>query len=164
MAKIVKLSKVVAEMDVPNDEWAVYLNPRTGEMVTVTPEDKQLLNDPSTFGDAPDWQLEQLPGIRQAVESDEFLVLPDKFEIHEWSIMDRFVRSIDDDTQREILDRAIHRRGAFGRFRDALCDLGRRDEWHRFRNRAFEEIAITWLEDNKVPFERDRDSPITGEE
>ena len=160
MAIPVKLSEVVGEMDVPNEEWTVYLNRRTGEMVTVTPDDERLLDDPSALEDAPDWQLAQLPKYRQAIRSDDYLALPDKFEIHEWSIMERFVRSVDDDGHRDKLDCAIHRHGAFGRFRDALHDLGLREEWYRFRDRALEEIAVTWLEENDIPFERDRGSQV----
>ena len=31
-----------------------------------------------------------MPKIRAALESDRFLELPDRFDIHEWSIMERF--------------------------------------------------------------------------
>ena len=35
---VVLLQDVVEAMELPNDAWASYLNPKTGEIVTVTDE------------------------------------------------------------------------------------------------------------------------------
>ena len=156
----VRLTDVVNEMDVLNGEWRVYLNKQTGEMVTATPENEGLLEDASAAERAAAWQLEQLPKIREALDSEDWIALPDRFEIHEWSIMERFVMSLDDDTPRERLERAIHRSGAFRRFKDAVQELDLREAWFRFRDRAFEEIAVAWLEDNGVPFVRDEGARV----
>ncbi len=154
MAIPVKLSDVVEAMDVPDDEWSVCLNRRTGEIVTITAEDESLLDDPAAQAGASAWELEQLEIIRQARESDEYLALPDKFELHEWSIMERFAGSLDDVEQRNRLDRALHGRGAFRCFEEGLSDLELRDAWFRFRDDALEHLAATWLADHGVPFER----------
>jgi hypothetical protein len=45
MAAIVSLRDVVDAMDLPNNEWTSYLNPKTGEIVTVTDEDRHLVED-----------------------------------------------------------------------------------------------------------------------
>ena len=135
----VKLGEVLNEMDVPDEEWTVYLNKRTGELVTVTPEEVGLVDDPSELEGAPD-----------------YLALPSKFEIHEWSILERFARSRSDEAHCIKLERAIHGRGAFRSFHDAIDDLGLRDEWYSFRDSALEDIAVSWLELNGIPFERGR--------
>ncbi len=155
----VRLSEVASEMDVLNEGWTVYLNRRTGEMVTVTPEDEELLEDPSALEDVPEWQVEQLPRTRQAVESEDYLPLPDKFEIHEWSIMERFARSVDNEEHRDMLDRAIHGRRAFRRFRDTASDLELLEDWYRFRDRALKEIARVWLDSHEIPFQEDQGDP-----
>ena len=152
----VKLGEVVREMDVPSDDWTVYLNKRTGEIVPVSPEDAELLEDEFELQDAPAWQLEQVPKIREALESDDYLALPGKFEIHEWSIMERFTSIVEDPFLRDTLDVAIHGSGAFSRFKRVLDEFGIRDLWHTFRGTAFEEIAVAWLEENDIPFERDQ--------
>jgi hypothetical protein len=36
---------ISTEMDVPNNEWISYVNPRAGEIVTVTHEDRRLVKD-----------------------------------------------------------------------------------------------------------------------
>ena len=150
----IKLSDVVAGIDVPSEEWTVYLNKRTGEIVPVSYEDAEFDEDESERQDAPDWPLEQLPKIREALESEDYLALSDKFEIHKWSIMERFTRTIEDPFLHDRLDRAIRGSGAFRHFKGVLDDFGIRDQWYTFRNSAFEEIAVDWLEENGIPFER----------
>ncbi len=150
----VKLRDVAEQMEMLGDESAVYLNKRTGEFVTVTEEDRRALEEPEDSVIVPAWQRELLPKIREALDSDDYLALPDKFEIHEWSIMERFAASVDDEGCSEALSDAIHGSGAFRRFKDTICRLGVEDDWYRFRDRALEEIAAGWLEENGIPFER----------
>ncbi|MGD0266664.1 MAG: hypothetical protein ABSD47_17170 [Candidatus Methylomirabilota bacterium] len=45
MTAEVSLRDIVAAMDPPNAEWASYLDPETGEIVTVTDEDRRLLEE-----------------------------------------------------------------------------------------------------------------------
>ena len=86
MPVTVSLREVVFEMDVPGDIGRAYLNPKTGEVITITEEDLSALeyDDPDQM---PQWQRESLPKIREVMESDDFLPLPDKYEIHHWDIM-----------------------------------------------------------------------------
>ena len=154
MAGPVKLSDVVAQMDVPNDEWTVYLNKRTGDIVIVAPEDEELAEDEFELDEnAADWEVQQRRQIRKAVASDDYMALPDKFEIHECSIMERFARTRDDPTERDLLERAVHGRGAFSRFKRVLDDFGIREDWYSFPQLAFEEIAVSWLEENEIAYD-----------
>ncbi len=106
MGVVVSLKDVVDAMDLPNSDWTSYLNPKTGEIVTVTDEDRQLVEDEDLDeANLPEWQRESLPRVRAALESDDFLALPDKFEIHEWAIMERFAISQEREARRdELLD------------------------------------------------------------
>lgn len=153
MGVVVLLKDVVDALDLPNDEWISYLNPKTGEIVTVTDEDRQLVEDQDLDEeDLPDWQRESLPNVRAALESGDFLALPDKFEIHEWAIMERFSNSQARATWRDELLDAIHGAGAFRSFRSAIRRLGIEDDWFRFRQSEFEEIAKGWLEAHDISF------------
>ena len=64
--------------------------------------------------------------------------------------MERFTRSLTNLRHGEELSRAIHRGGAFRKFKIAVRRLGIEDEWFRFRQSALEEIAKDWLEDQGV--------------
>jgi hypothetical protein len=53
MAARVKLRDVVEALDLPNQDWQSYLNPDTGEIVTVTDEDRDLVEDGEDLDDLP---------------------------------------------------------------------------------------------------------------
>jgi hypothetical protein len=151
MAVVVSLRKVVEAIEILPENAVALLDPQTGEIVTVTEEDQRLIEQ-GREEDAPEWQRKLLPKIREALESGRFLPLPDKFEIHEWSIMERFSKEQEDDRVRDELLGAIHGAGAFRRFKAAIPELGIEDAWYRFREQALEEIAREWLESHKLPY------------
>ncbi len=152
MAIVVALQDIVDAMDLPNDEWTSYLSSKTGEVVTVTDEERDLVEDEELDEtDLPEWQRENLPKVRQVLESEEFLQLPDKFEIHEWSIMERFSNGQVSGV-REALRDAVHGAGAFRSFKNAIRRLAVEEEWFRFRQAALEEIATAWLETHNIPY------------
>jgi len=153
----VRLRNVVEQMDMAADDRFVYLNKRTGEFVAISEEDRGLVEegDETDWADAPAWHRELLLKIKGAMESDDYLALPGKFEIHEWSIMERFSASVEKENHRGALLDSIHGSGAFRRFKDTICRLGVEDDWYKYRDRAIGEIAVEWLEVNDIPFVRD---------
>jgi hypothetical protein len=153
MNVVVSLKDVVEAMDLPNSEWTSYLNPKTGEIVMVTDQDPQFVEDEDlNEGDLPEWQRERLANVRAALESGDLLVLPNRFEIHEWAIMERFSNGQARAARRDELLDAIHGAGAFRSFRSAIRRLGIEDEWFRFRQTAFEDIATDWLKAHDIVF------------
>jgi len=155
MAAIVSLRDVIDEMEMSSDDATSYINRKTGELITVTDEMFSLAEDPDEEEDAPEWQKEMLPKVREVAASEEFIPLPSKFDIHEWSIMERFALSFADGDVRDELEAALHGRGAFGRFKDALHRRGIADAWYRFRDTALEEIAVEFLEAHGIEFRRE---------
>jgi hypothetical protein len=93
-----------------------------------------------------------MPKIRAALEGGRWLELPDRFDIHEWSIMERFSRAQNTERiQRELLD-AIHGAGAFRAFRSAIRRLGFEQRWYQFRDEALAGIARRWLEEHELKY------------
>jgi hypothetical protein len=152
MTVIVSLREIVEAMELPSEEWASYLDPDTGEIVTVTDEDRRLLEEAANVEELPDWQQESVTKAREVLESERFLPLPDQFEIHEWAIMERFARSRDNAQERERLLTAIHESGAFRKFRSSIRQLEMEEDWCAFRQAALEEIAKAWLEAHNIPY------------
>jgi Uncharacterised protein family (UPF0158) len=155
MAVIVSLRDVIEQMDQWSDEATAYINRKTGELITLTHEELALAEDPEAAEDAQQWQKDLLPKTQEVLGSEDFIPLPSKFEIHEWSIMERFAQSVTDAAASDELDAAIHGRGAFRRFKDAVHRLGITDEWYRFREAALEEIAIEFLEEHGIAYHRE---------
>ena len=155
MAVIVSLSDVIEQMDLTTDEATAYINRKTGELITLTDEEVSLTEDPDEAEAAPQWQKDFLPKAREVLASEDYIPLPSKFEIHEWSIMERFAQSLTDAAVSDELDAALHGRGAFRRFKDTVHRLGIADEWYRFRDAALEEIAIEFLEAHGVAYQRE---------
>ena len=93
-----------------------------------------------------------MPKIRDALEGDRWLELPDRFDIHEWSIMERFSRAQNiERIQRKLFD-AIHGAGAFRAFRSAIRRLGLEQSWYQFRDEALADIARDWLEEHNLQY------------
>lgn len=153
---LVSLKAVVAEMDLPNDEWTAYLNRRTGELVTVTDEEAGAVEDEADADDVGDVGLDHLQKVREVLGSEDFLPLPTKFDIDEYRIMERFCRHVEEATPREDLLQAIKGSGAFGRFKSVAQRHGLIEAWYAWRCHAFEEIAVAWLEENGIVYTRDK--------
>ena len=154
--KPVSLRSVVNEMDVLSDEVTAYINKKTGELCSVSEEEANIVeqgNEDDEF--IPAWQRETLPRVREVLESDDFVVLPDKFEIHEYSIMERFCLSIPDGEIQDELLHVIQGRGAFCRFKNAIHNKGIQDDWYRFRDEALKRIAIDFLESEGIAWQDD---------
>jgi hypothetical protein len=154
MAAIVTLRDVIDEMEMMSDEAKSHINRKTGELITITKEMFNLADDPDEAEDAPEWQKELLPKVREVTASEDLIPLPSKFDIHEWSIMECFARSVIDEDVRDELKAALHGRGAFGRFKDTLHRRGIADAWYRYRDAALEEIAVEFLETNGITYQR----------
>ena len=151
MAPVISLREVVDAIDSLSDEWEAYLDPDTGEIITVTEEDRRLVEEGDTGDHAPEWQRETLPKIREVLESDRFLLLPDRFDVHEWAVMERFAHTRNGPVQRDILD-SLHGSGAFRNFRKTVERCGILDAWYKFRQEALEEIARNWLDEHKIQY------------
>ncbi len=152
MAGIVSLHDVIDHMELASDEATSYINRKTGELIALTDEVVAMAEEPD---EAAEWQKDLLPKAREVAASEDFIPLPGKFEIHEWSIMERFARSVTDAAVSDELDAAVHGRGAFRRFKDAVQRLGIADEWYRFREAALEEIATEFLETHGIAYQRE---------
>ena len=151
MSKVISLREIISALEAACDDCSAYLNPETGEIVVVTEEERALAED-KCWEEIPAWQREMMPKIRAALEGDRWLELPDRFDIHEWSIMERFSRAQNIERIRSELSSAIHGAGAFRTFRSAIRRLGLEENWYQFRDEALAEIARSWLEEHELQY------------
>jgi hypothetical protein len=158
MTIVVSLQDVINEMDVMSDEIHAYLNKVTGELVTITDEEINAIENGDEWSEYPEWQHALLDTAQQVLGSDDYLPLPSRFDIHEYAIMERFCYSIEDDALSDELAHRIRGSGAFRQFKDAIYEHGIEEDWYRFRAQALEEIAIDWLEGQGIAYVKTDDS------
>jgi hypothetical protein len=151
-AKRVKLTEIIEGMDFQSDEQSAFLNLTTGEVVSVTDEELRAAENDASLEDFPTWQHDAIRMAGEIVETDHFLPLPDKFEINEYRIMERFCSSVDGEDMRDNLWNAIRGRGAFRYFKDKIHEYGIAEEWYRYRDAALREIAVAWCEAHDIPY------------
>ncbi len=152
----VKIKDLVAEMDMQMDEYKTILNKETGMIITVSTDDLSIAEDSEEdddFSEYPDWQRQNiLEALNVLWEWDKYVELPDKFEINEHRIMERFCSSVDNERIQDALFDAINGRGAFRRFKDTVQRFNLHNRWDSFREEALKQIAIDWCEENGIEY------------
>jgi len=139
-------------MDTVSDEHLVFLNIQTGKFVLLTSEVLNAAEEGEDTDDFPEWEQEMIQEAADVLDSADYRELPDRFDINEYSIMERFCSSVEDERVSNRLWRSIQGKGAFRYFRDTVHDCGIVDDWYAFREEAFRAIAIEWLESNGVAY------------
>ena len=150
MALRVKLSDIVDALEMVSDTRSVYLHSPTGKLVTVTDDELRAVERDDDPSERSEWEAEATEEAKEVLRSSDYLGLPTRFDIHEYSIMENFCFSTEDEGLRDELLSAIGGRGAFRCFKDTIQRRGIAEEWYRYRSEAFAEIAIRWLEDNSI--------------
>jgi hypothetical protein len=145
MAVVVSLRDFVDEMDTFSDEHHAYLNKITGELITIANDDIAVIESGDDYSDDPEWQQEVFKNTEKVLYSEDYLKLPDKFEIHEYEIMERFCLSVPNEKISDVLLHKIQGSGAFHRFKETIYRYEIEKDWFKFRKEAYKEIAISWL-------------------
>ena len=149
--KPVSLKKIADELEAIGDGIAVYISTKTGHMVLVTEDLEMMLDD----DDPPEWAQEIIPEVREALNSDEFIQLPDAYEIHEYAIMENFCFAMQDEALRNELLDLIRGSGAFRRFKNFIGYKDIDKDWYAYRASALRQVAKEFLEEHNIPFTDD---------
>jgi hypothetical protein len=147
----VKLSDIIEGMESQSDESSSFLNKKTGEVILMTDYAMRAAEDNEPLEDVPDWERELVSTAREILAgTGDYIQLPTKYDIDEYSIMENFCMSLDRREIGDILYDSISGSGAFRRFKDAVYKYGIEDEWYKYRNNAIKEIAIEWCRENGI--------------
>ena len=108
---MLKISKIIDGLDMNSDEIEVYFNLKNQELV-MSYNYELYEEDEETFNDV-------------------LIRLPNQYEIHEYSMMESFMETIDDNILYNQLLIAIHGSGAFRRFKDTCINFNVIDKWYK---------------------------------
>jgi len=146
------LKAVVDELEVLMDQRHAYLSKVTGELVSISDEEIEIIESGDPLDDYPDWQQELIQIAREVLHSQHYIELPSKYDIHDYSIIESFCLLQEDDKLRDTLVDLIRGSGAFGRFKEAIHEYNITEAWYHFRRAAYRQIAVDWLQVNEISF------------
>lgn len=156
MTITVSLRNFVDEMQIGSDGLHAYLNQVTGELVTISDDDIEVVQSGEDWADYQDWQQSIFQNIAEILSpASEYLELPSKFEINEYEIMRDFCLSIANEEDSDLFLAAIRGSGAFRRFKDLIYRYGIEQDWFKFRDDAYKKVAVSWLESNGFDYTDD---------
>src|SRR5687767_3392991 len=164
----VKVDFEALEMAFEDDgmEHANFLDLETGEVILVTDEMKQMLEeiceeaveddsdsdavlDAIEASDVPEWQKESMRDA-EAVErglGTRYLRVPDNDSDEGFHDMEAFVETVQDRSLAERLSNSLGGRGSFRRFKDTLHDDSEElQRWYSFKQQRLRERITDWLE------------------
>ncbi len=154
--KSVSLKEIADSLDCLIDEWHYYLNKKTGEIVEIQTEYLSIaedLDDDDDFSEYQDWEQDAIQDAVVVLENwGDYVELPDKEEVNEYRIMEKFCYSQEDNKLRNKLCNAIDGKGAFRRFRDAINQYGIENDWNAYKYETLCEIAREWCEFHKIQY------------
>ena len=149
----VSLNDIVQEMQIISDTMTVYFKRSTGEFIMITDEYIHAAESEESLDGRPEWEQDAIrmtADVLAREDDGDYVPLPSQYDIHEYSIMERFCHSVTNPKIVNDLFRSITGRGAFRRFKDAICRHGVEEDWYRFKDEAYKVIAIEWFEENGI--------------
>lgn len=154
MAIRVKLNEIIEGLEFQSDESSSFLDKTTGKVVLISDYEISAAEDGDPIEDFPDWEQDLVRIAKEIVdETGNYIDLPTKFDINEYSIMEKFCLSLNDSEMSDNLYSSIKGSGAFRRFKDAINEYDIADDWYKYRNDVLKEIAIEWCQENDIEFE-----------
>lgn len=154
--KPIHLDELAEQLDLMFDEWLYYLNKKTVEIIEFQTEYLNIaeeLEENDDLSSYSDWEQEEIKVAMDVMENwEDYIGLPNKFQIDEYSIMEQFSNDYPDNKIRNKLCSAIRGRGAFRRFKDTIIYCGIDDEWYSYKTVRLIEIAKEWCENNQIPY------------
>jgi len=171
MTVAVSLQNLVGELQMLPSEGTAYLNKVTGKVILLTDDIVAMAEiesemeleeledgDDEIESEAPDLETVYYQEVKKVLASDpDYLQLPSRFDIHEYEIMERFCLAIPDERVSNVLLSEIRGSGAFRRFKDTIYQYGIENDWFKYRDEAYKEIVIAWLESNGIAYSDDMD-------
>jgi hypothetical protein len=81
------------------------------------------------------------------------LSLPEKYDLNEYRIIEKFIARVFVPKQSEMLSQSINGKGAFRRFKTMLEKLELVDEWSKYRGQKLREFVEFLCKENEIDFE-----------
>jgi hypothetical protein len=121
-------------------------------LVTLDQEIRLALESGGHMAPTAGFDAEKLAALKEMFKNGQLLELPARHEAREYAMREEYARQVRKPRHRDLLCQSLREKGAFRAFDQTLRRLGLRQEWESWRDRAFEQIAVGWLDSNRVPY------------
>ena len=132
---MVTLSKIIDGLEMVDDIVDCYYNPEKYEV---------FLSNIGEYGDLTEDEIDEL--------FEESIILPTQYEINEYQMMVDFIDTIENLEIKNNLQKLIQDKGAFRRFKDYCFEMDIIQDWYKFRDERYKEIAIDWCKQNELEY------------
>lgn len=139
--KTIYLEDIAEAFDECMDGWVQFLNVCTGEIVSLSEDPYMACEEDKEL-----WEVIE--------ETDDYVRLPDQYELREKQIMEDFAYETGNARVTEILGNALRRRHPYRGFKDKINELGISQVYYDYRNEAYIHIAEEWCRDHGIPYRR----------
>ena len=155
MSLRLKLIDIINIISFQSYNSAYYIDRKKGEPFLISKEQLRVAEEDAELEDYPEWEREQIKLAREILtdkRGERYILIPGKFVSHEYSTMENFCFSFDDDEISTALLQAIKGAGAFSRFNNCIHLYGVVDDWYKFRYNSMKKIIIGWCEENNIEY------------
>lgn len=132
---MVTISKIIDGLEMVDDMTDCYYNPEKDEI---------FLSNIGEYEELTEDEIDEL--------FEKSIILPTQYEINEYKMMEDFIETIDNSEISNNLQRLIQGKGAFRRFKDYCFDENIIQDWYKYRDERYKEIAIEWCKENELKY------------
>ena len=155
MSPPVKLSDIINVASFQSPNTSCYLDKEKGEPFLISKEQLRAFEEDPELENHSHWDRDQIKLTREILtdkKSERYIPIPGKFVSHEYSTMENFCFSLDDDEISRDLLQAIKGAGAFSRFNNCIHRYGIADDWYKYRYNSMKRIVIDWCQINNIEY------------
>ena len=134
-----KLSLIVEAMDRANPDEEYFLNMENGKVFVLDDGGCFYIDDNQKVDD-------------DILYTGDIIALPGRYEINEYKMINEFINTVKDEKIQNQLLIVIHGNGAFRRFKDTCINFGIINDWYKFRDNAYYELAKEWCLWNNIEY------------
>lgn len=132
---MVSLEKIIEGLEMVDNIADYYYNPEKDEIfISNIGEYEELTED----------EIDEL--------FEKSIILPTQHEINEYQIIVDFIETIDNLEIKSNLQRLIQGKGAFRRFKDYCFESNIIQDWYKYKEEKYKEIAIEWCKQNELDY------------
>lgn len=132
---MIKLEKIIEGLEMVDNIADCYYNPEKDEI---------FLSNIGEYEELTEDEIDEL--------FEKSIILPTQYEINEYQIMVDFIETIDNLEIKNNLQRLIQGKGAFRRFKDYCFEINIIQDWYKYKEEKYKEIAIEWCKQNELEY------------